>query len=153
MRKSHIILAAIAVVSFWMFPSCEKEGGNVTNISQPGGHSHNAGENCMNCHSSGGEGKGWFVAAGTVYNGSLSATYPNTVVNLYTQPNGGGDLKATLYGDSRGNFFTTAGIDFSAGLYPAVTGTTGITDYMTQPITQGACNSCHGVSQIHIWAE
>jgi len=53
---------------------------------------------------------------------------------------------ATISGDSYGNFFTTAGVDFSGGLYPVMTGTSGEYEAMYQPVTSGACNSCHGIS-------
>lgn len=152
MRKSYLILATLFAAFIIILPACEKEG-NETNISQAGRHSHNAGLNCMNCHHSGGEGEGWFVVAGTAYDSTITHTYPNTVLKLYTAPHGGGTLKATLYGDASGSFYTTENVDFSSGLYPAVTGTSGQTQYMTESISTGACNSCHGISQAHIWAQ
>ena len=151
MRKVNLVLITMAAAVAIIMTACDKEGGNRTNISQTGGRSHNTGRNCMDCHVSGGEGSGWFTAAGTVYDTAETATYSNTVVQLYTQPRGGGQLVATLYGDAKGNFYTTASIDFSNGLYPAVTGT-GRTNYMAVSITQGACNGCHGVSTLGIYA-
>ena len=101
----------------------------------------------MNCHYSGGRGDGWFNAAGTVYNSSDStSTYTNPVVQLYTAPDSLGNqtLVATINGDAKGNFYTTATINFGTGLYPVVTGTH--IRYMAATITEGACNGCHGVT-------
>lgn len=132
-----------------MVVSCGKEGGNNTNISKTGGtHSHNMGRNCMNCHVSGGEGDGWFTAAGTVYDTSGTTTYANAVVQLYTPPDSNGNqvLVATINGDAQGNFYTTQSINFGTdGLYPVVIGAHG-TKRMAVSIPQGACNGCHGVS-------
>jgi hypothetical protein len=152
--KKILALASVLLMLFMgVLTSCRKEseddegGCGATNISAAGEReSHNMGRNCMNCHVNGGNGEGCFTAAGTVYTaGNLSQTKANTVVKLYTAPNGGGTLKATINGDALGNFYTTNGIDFSGGLYPALTSGTR-TIYMSQPITQGACNGCHGAS-------
>ena len=146
MKAGGMILIAGAFVLMLIIQSCER-GGNETKISQAGGHSHNAGRNCMNCHVSGGEGSGWFTAAGTVYTADSSNTYTNPVVKLYTAPDSLGNqtLVATINGDASGNIYTTASIDYGAGLYPVVVGAHS-THYMAATITQGACNSCHGVS-------
>lgn len=145
-------ISVVALFSILMIAviaqSCNK---NETKISQANGRSHNAGRNCMDCHHSGGEGEGWFTAAGTAYNATDSGIYRNAVVQLYTQPTGRGTLVATIYGDASGNFYTTSAIDFSAGLYPVIVGSTG-TNYMHTLLTVGACNSCHGVSQTKIIA-
>ena len=132
--------------------ACEKEGGNKTNISQLNSKkSHNMGQNCMNCHKNGGEGEGWFLAAGTVYDSLKTTTYPNTTVKLFTGPNGTGTLKHTLQVDGLGNFYTTETIDFGSGLYPAVVGKNS-TKYMSSSTTNGQCNSCHGSSTDKIFA-
>ncbi len=131
--------------------SCNKEGGNSTKISSIGGtRSHNQGNNCMNCHKSGGEGDGWFNVAGTVYDSLKTSTYPNGTVRLYTGPGGTGTLKYTIYVDAKGNFYTTEAIDFGSGLYPSVQGSTA-THYMAATIGTGQCNSCHGVSTDKLW--
>lgn len=127
--------------------SCNK---NETKISQANGtHSHNMGRNCMGCHYSGGEGDGWFTVAGTAYSAVDSGLFKNPVMQLWTMPNGRGQIVSTVYGDANGNFYTTAATAFGTGLYPSVTGSTG-TRYMGTPITQGACNSCHGVTTTKI---
>jgi cytochrome c553 len=152
MKKTQIVLIAIVLFTLAMVQSCEK-GNNATRISQNGGHSHNAGRNCMGCHYSGGEGSGWFNVAGTVYDNTKTTSYPNTTVYLSTLPNGRGTIVDTLYGDGSGNFYTTASINFGTGLYPSVAGTNGGgVSHMSTSITTGACNSCHGVSTDKLWA-
>jgi len=131
--------------------SCNKEGENSTNISSTGGNkSHNQGKNCMTCHTSGGEGEGWFNVAGTVYDSLKTSTYPNGIVQLHTGPGGTGTLKYTIYVDAKGNFYTTEAIDFGSGLYPSIQGGTS-THYMSSTIGMGQCNSCHGVSTDKLW--
>ena len=149
--KTLIILTfSLLVISF---QSCQKEndGENETKISAAGtSRSHNAGRNCMDCHSQGGSGDGWFTVAGTAYNSAKTNIYPNVTVKLYTAINGTGTLKYTVQGDALGNFYTTQTIDFGSGLYPAVQGTAG-PKYMSTAITTGRCNSCHGVSTDKMW--
>ncbi len=147
MRKPGIIFVVCALSLMMIIQSCER-GSNRTNISQAGGtNSHKMGQNCMNCHVSGGEGTGWFTAAGTVYTLDSSSTYTNPVIQLYTAPDSLGNqtLVTTINGDARGNAFTTASIDYGSGLYPVVVGAHG-KKYMAASITQGTCNGCHGVT-------
>jgi cytochrome c553 len=154
MKKYRIFMLAIAFTGSIAFISSCKKDKNETNISQAGEtKSHNMGKNCFDCHKSGGSGKGWFTIAGTVYDSTQSSTYANAVVKLYTQQNGAGTLKATVYGDGNGNFFTTEAYDLSAGVYPSVMGTGGAVKYMMSSVTTGACNSCHGVSVGKLWAK
>ncbi len=124
------------------------------NSSTSGGNkSHNMGQNCMNCHNPGGSGKGVWQIGGTVYNQAGTVTVPNAVIKFYTGPNGTGTLKYTLNADSRGNLYSVGPVDFTGGLYPAVTGST-TTQYMSSSISSGACNSCHtGSSTARIWAQ
>ena len=143
----------LAVVIIFTSYSCKKEG-NETNISQHNqSNSHNIGRNCMDCHKSGGEGKGWFVVAGTAYtNAAGTSTLANSTVKIYSEKNGGGTLLATINGDALGNFFTTENINFGTGVYPSITGT-GAEKFMGSSITNGQCSSCHGGSQGKIWAQ
>ncbi len=136
-----------------IFSSCEKND-KATNISSAGGtKSHNSGDNCMNCHKSGGDGEGSFQVAGTAYDSTKTATYTNVIVKLFTQPGGAGTLRATINGDAKGNFFTTETIDFSGGVYPVVYGSTGNAKYMASSVSEGACNACHGSSTGKIWVK
>jgi mono/diheme cytochrome c family protein len=151
-----ILKIAISIALFSgiiSFSSCKKND-QATNISAAGDtESHNTGRNCMECHKSGGNGKGAFQAAGSVYDSTKTSTYSNVIVKLFTLENGGGTLRATINGDANGNFFTTEAIDFSGNLYPAVYGTSGNVKYMASSISSGACNSCHGSSTAKIWAK
>ena len=128
--------------------SSENEGGgeSSTGASTSGtSKSHNMGLNCMNCHKAGGSGEGIFTAAGTVYNSTATATFPNATIKFFTGPNGTGNLVYTMSGDNLGNFYTSQALNFAVGLYPAVQGTA-TTRYMSTSISTGQCNSCHGVS-------
>ena len=151
-NTSWIIFSLFGAVLMF---SCEKEDEyeNESKISYYNGtESHNMGQNCMNCHKQGGQGEGWFTAAGTVYDSALANVYPNATVKLYTGPNGSGQLKYTLEVDALGNFYTTNAIEFTGGLYPAVSGATS-TRFMSAAITSGPCNSCHGNSTNKIWTK
>lgn len=154
-----MMIAVMFSVMLLVFASCSKENeltsssegegttSGETLISKTGGtKSHNAGNNCMNCHVAGGGGEGAFVAAGTAYKSGSQSVYANAVITLTTQANGAGTVRATLYGDANGNFYTTAPINFTGGLYPSVKGTSGNVSYMQSSITSAACNSCHGSS-------
>jgi len=142
----------LAVGSFITFNSCEKKGGcDETNISEAGDdESHNMGQNCMQCHTSGGKGEGCFTVAGTAYNEALTSTLNTGTIELYSGPNGTGNLVTTVKIDSKGNFYTTASVSIN-GLYPAITGPTGQKQYMGSALSSGQCNSCHGVSTGKIW--
>jgi hypothetical protein len=137
-----------AVVLF----SCEKEGAcdeyNVSEIN--GDDSHNFGNNCIQCHQSGGEGEGCFNVAGSVKNNLLTAPATSGQVEFYTLPNGGGTLTYTVPIDSKGNFYSTEAMSVS-GLYPAIKNATG-TMYMSSTLSSGACNSCHGNSTGALYA-
>jgi hypothetical protein len=105
--------------------------------SSPQGSSHNFGRNCLQCHG--------FSAAGSVAKAS-GAGNTGTTVRLTTAPNGGGSVIATLRTDGTGNFYTSQSISYANGLYAEMTGAGGTTVAMKAAITNGGCNSCHGVS-------
>ena len=138
----HIIAFILILSGFGACNHLNQFGDNISSANSS--KSHNAGQNCMNCHKKGGEGDGWFSIAGTAYRPDL-ATAQNAVINLYTAPNGGGELKKIVSGDLLGNFYTTDIQAFGTGLYPSVT-YNGNTSYMSGSILHGACNSCHGIS-------
>lgn len=141
--KRHIlyfIMFGIAATSIF---SCGKTEPSVTLVSAPGlTTSHNPSVNCMNCHKAGGTAKSYFTTAGTIYDSFQNNVYPNTYVRFYTQPNGGGELKYTIRGDAKGNFYTTESMDFSDGLYVSVQGINAA-KHMSTPVYIGQCNSCH----------
>ncbi len=151
-----IISFGIIFLLIFIFTSCEKDesGEDRTMTSQHNDdESHKNGQDCMRCHKSGGDGEGWFVAAGSVYNSTKQTPYPNATVKLYTEANGTGTLVGSIEVDGKGNFYTTENIDFGNGLFVAVIGTDGKSKTMNTQITTGACNSCHGNSTDNIWVE
>jgi len=130
-----------------MLGSCKKSWAcHEDNISGAGDDdSHNKGMNCMQCHTASGDGEGCFNVAGTIYQTDLQNTVNSGKVELFTEPNGQGTLKYTIAIDSKGNFYTTANVDYT-GLYPKVTAPSGNSVSMGSALTSGACNSCHGQS-------
>ena len=151
--NSVLLYTFLLVSSMFIFQSCEKEdeGCDDDNISIAGDdESHNAGQNCMQCHYDGGEGEGCFVVAGTVYDSLQINTKSSGTIELYTEPNGQGQKVKTVAIDTKGNFFTTDIFNLE-GLYPVAVGTNGSKQYMGSALTSGQCNSCHGVSTNKIW--
>ena len=148
LRTSLVLVFSLLMI---VLLSCGKEGENEQKVSANGtSRSHHTGQDCMSCHSNGGSGEGWFTIAGSVYDNAKISAYANTTVNLSTGINGTGTLKYTIWGDASGNFYTTENIDFGSGLYVSVKGNAA-PKYMTTAITNGKCNSCHGVSTDKIW--
>lgn len=141
------LLGVALIGGFVLLSSCEKLlSCHESNISMAGkNNSHNKGQNCMQCHKAGGEGEGCFNVAGTIYQTNLQSTVNSGTVELYTEPNGQGNLKYTIEIDGKGNFYTTNKVDYT-GLYPKVTGPSGASIYMGSALSSGACNSCHGQS-------
>lgn len=139
------------IIILFAFQSCEDDENETKISSFTSSESHNTGQNCMNCHKEGGSGEGVFTTAGTVYQSNQTTTYPGATVKLYTEPDGGGTLIATIAADQRGNFYTTQSINFANGLYVQVEGLG--TKNMLTSITTGACNSCHGNQIDPIWTE
>lgn len=145
------ILLVFLTVAF-VFQSCEDEENETKISSYNSSESHNAGQNCMSCHTGGGSEEGVFTVAGTVYNNTLTSVFSGATVKLYSGSNGTGELIATIQVDENGNFYTTQAINFGTGLYATVEGNSA-TKNMISSLTTGACNSCHGVSVDRIWTE
>jgi len=152
MKQKTITLFALTLLLISM-QSCstEDEYGSIENSTTGSDESHNSGQNCMNCHKPGADEAPIWNVGGTIYNEALTNINPNATVKLYTGPSGTGTLKYTLQVDTKGNFYTSGDIDFAGGLYPLVVGATS-TKYMSSPITNGACNSCHtGIQTARVW--
>lgn len=149
MKTKTSLLFLVGLITI-LLNSCGSNNDNKNISKYLSERSHNMGMNCMDCHKDGGEGDGWFVVAGTVYDEQLVNTYPGATVKLYTGPDGTGTLVHTIEVDTKGNFHTTEDIDFGAGLYPVVVGNLETKD-MSSSISSGQCNSCHGVSTGKIW--
>lgn len=149
--KSSIFVFTLLATSIFMAGSCthsDRAGcrGETLVSEHKEDESHNNGRNCMDCHKSKGEGEGCFTVGGSVYDTSGINPKPGGNVLLFTGPNGTGDLVTTLQVDKVANFYTTKGIAFGNGLYPAVQSPDGKMRYMTTFITNGQCNGCHGVT-------
>jgi hypothetical protein len=161
--KQNIMIKAISTFSLLaycfipLFISCtsdDESGENEIKISQNfQNESHNNGLDCMTCHKPGGAGEGQFSVAGSVYDLTKTNDYPNAKIQLFTGPNGTGDLVKTIEVDGLGNFYTTEIIDLSVGLYPLVEGSSGNQQSMQSATTNGKCNSCHGVTIEKIWID
>lgn len=128
--------------------SGNNNGGNTGGVAIK---SHNAGQDCLSCHKSGGTGasKGIFTVAGTVYNNNGGAQTSATVA-IYTA--GTNNVQATLATDGLGNFWTTqtiaalvpaAGQTLVQGVKAVVQPMGGGSRAMLGVITNGSCNSCH----------
>lgn len=143
MKNRLLSILFVFLLAGFLFQSCEDDDES---------ESHNTGQNCMSCHTSGGSGHGVFTVAGSVYDNSKEFVLPNASIRLYTEVNGTGNLVTTLQSDKKGNFYTTETIDFGTGLYVLVEGKTA-TKHMISSLTTGACNSCHGLSVDRIWTE
>jgi hypothetical protein len=145
MRKviSILLIGFIAVLF-----ACENEEDDAEEVggqSTVSGTSHNTGKNCLSCHQ--------FTAAGSVYNKALSSGFPGALVKLTTQANGAGTVLGTFTVNKSGSFYSSSPINYGAGIYVGVTGSSGSTKYMSSVITTGACNSCHGSSTSKVWTE
>jgi hypothetical protein len=146
--KAGLGIIALCLILF----SCKKQ--DETNISDYNGtESHNMGKNCMDCHYKNGQGKGWFVVAGTVYDTIFpyNSPNPNATVFLYTQYGGKGTLAAKLKGDAKGNFYSTENVNFGSGLYPVVVSAKNNIKYMNAAITHGECSGCHNFDTFKIY--
>ena len=145
--KTPILI--FALLSF-LFISCEREGsGNCTetNISTANRSSHNRGEDCTKCHSSGNDGNGCFSICGSAFKSDKITPIQNAVMVLFTRENDLPKGKITNVSkpipfDKSGNFYTTETISF-AGKYPAII-SNGDTSMMGSALTSSAsCNKCH----------
>ena len=135
-----------ALLSF-LFISCEREGsGNCTetNISTANRSSHNRGEDCTKCHSSGNDGNGCFSICGSAFKSDKTTPIQNAVMVLFSKDENGNitDASKSIPIDKSGNFYTTETISF-AGKYPAII-SNGDTSIMGGALTSSAsCNTCH----------
>ncbi|HTA27756.1 MAG TPA: hypothetical protein VK809_08205 [Bacteroidia bacterium] len=155
MKRNIVIGLVISVFSVFLIQSCEESGCGKTEISSySSSESQKMTGDCMGCHSpNGGANEGCFRVGGTAFDSIPGdSAVQNSIVKLYTQPDGGGELVATLQVDKSGNFYSTSPISFANGLYAAIVSKTG-TRYMPSPAITGACNSCHGVINNKIWAD
>jgi len=113
--------------------------------------SHNNGQMCQTCHTSGGSGPYSWVVAGSVFQPDFTTPAPDGTVYFWSQTGGTGDLLATLEIDGKGNFFTTSSILPGTNVFPQVRSAQGGIQTMPVSAPNGMCNSCHGVTVNPIW--
>jgi cytochrome c553 len=145
MKRISIITLAFAIIaSAYIISSCTHtfDCGSETKVSTANGKSHNAGKDCLSCHTSGGQGEGCFSAGGTVYD-KTGVIAPTASILFYSAPNGGGTLKATIPVNTSGSFYSSQSM---VGYYPAVVSKAGVKTFMSTPIATGGggCALCHG---------
>lgn len=104
--------------------------------SQVGPSSHNAGQNCMNCHANGGGEAPRFLFGGTLYDGHGAAVSGAEV--RVVDHNG---TAYTVYTASNGNFYQTG----TALAVPAHAGARNAAGsaLMISGVSNGGCTSCH----------
>ena len=150
MRALSTLFTIIMLVVLSAGASCTRTSSAASNctavrISLPGiSQSHNNGSQCASCHIFQGVGPGCFTLAGSVYTANSIDPYTTGQVRLYTQQNAQGILKGTYYIDAKGNFYTTAKIDWGAGLYASMYDANGNAKHMQGITNDGNCNRCHG---------
>ncbi|WP_455375374.1 hypothetical protein [Kaarinaea lacus] len=104
------------------------------------------GTDCTTCHDG-------YTISGSVKDLGLENYYADATVYFYDEPNGAGRLVETLEVDGNGNFYTTQNVNFGVGLYPVIASADGVDlQHMTNSTLNGACNSCHGVTNIAIYS-
>ncbi|HTB31651.1 MAG TPA: hypothetical protein VK808_06475 [Bacteroidia bacterium] len=155
MKRKFVIGLVLAVFLAFVIESCKESGCSKSYVSSyTSSESKKMTGDCMGCHSpNGGAGAGCFRIGGTAYDSiPADSSVQNSVIKLFTQPDGGGELVVTLQVDQSGNFYTTSPVSFASGLYASITSKKGIR-YMPNPTVSGACNSCHGTINAKLWAD
>jgi hypothetical protein len=140
MRGARFVAGACAASLFvlWGCGGTGPAGVSGPSGSPAGGQasgSHNAGRDCLGCHS--------FGVAGTVYRDDGATPYAGARVRLVSPASAAERVDLTLTADASGNFFTNQRLSFGAGLSAQVTGTAGGQRTMGTPAPSGRCNSCH----------
>ena len=79
----------------------------------------------MNCHSGTENGHGYFAVAGTVYNSNFGSVLTNATVNLFSGPDGSGNLLRTIEVDFPGNFYDGKNDGLTITFYTIVISPTG----------------------------
>jgi len=106
---------------------------------------HNAGRNCLSCHTGGGAPR--WTLAGTLYD-SAAGTTPVAGATIVVTPSSGSEIR--LVTGSNGNFYTSAAI-----AYPATVRASLCPDDQTMPMavesSGAACNTCHAAgNRVHL---
>lgn len=141
----------VAVIAFVAIGAqgCKHGKCNSGPTSTAQGRSHNAGQDCMRCHLPDGAGEICWRIAGTIYDQNGQSPMAGASVRFFTGPQGTGNLQYSITSDANGNIHTSDDIAFGNGLFPAIVNGSD-TAFMTEPIHDGACNRCHGVSTARV---
>lgn len=152
-KKRSIICAIVVAIIFTQGCSHYDEIMKNGKESTADGTSHNPGRNCMQCHhdasNEASEENKWWYFAGTVFDKGTPAASSGHI-ELWTGPGRSGKLLYKASVDRSGNFYTARIFSFEGGFYPVFVSNTGALKEMTTKTTEGACNSCHGVSEPQI---
>jgi hypothetical protein len=103
--------------------------------AQPVATSHNAGRDCLGCHS--------FTVAGTAYKTDGATLAPAATVRLTSRPGAAEAVDLILTADGSGNFYTNTRVAFGSGLVASAAAAGGTARTMQAIVTSGACNNCH----------
>lgn len=118
-------------------PDAPSNSNCIPAASPPGDGHHNAGANCLGCHTGNGAPK--WTAAGTLYN--LAGTAPVAGATITLIDSSGKTL--TIVSATNGNFWTNAALQMPlrvrASKCPSAV-------FMSMEAPAGACNSCHSTS-------
>lgn len=142
----YLFVAFALIATTATFTNCKKwtQKNTDAEISKHGDdEGHKKGQNCMNCHYTEGEGDGAFSLGGSVYGNPGDG-----MVYLYTDWNLPPVDSVEI--DADGNVYTTEAIDFGDGYHVSVKSGSGAVKQMTDKITNGQCNLCHGVTTTQI---
>ena len=140
LRTTGLPLRVVTALSLTVLVGCGSSG--TRDPTSPGGRlptSHNAGRDCLGCHS--------FTLAGTVYQADGVTASPAALIHLTSAPGATAAVDLTLTADGSGSFYTNSRIDFGAGLVVTATAPGGTARTMSTPVTSGACNDCHTPGQ------
>jgi hypothetical protein len=107
---------------------------------------HNAGRNCMECHSAAGPGPRWY-AAGTVFvDGAGSAPRPGVTITIQDATGKRIDLVTAR----NGNFWTPEPLEYPLFTFASSCPSLQSMGPEVPASSLGACNSCHGSSVARI---
>ncbi|MES0489465.1 MAG: hypothetical protein ABUK01_05690 [Leptospirales bacterium] len=135
MTIKHILLQFRFIVGILIVTMCSSNCNNDPLESSANSSSHNAGENCRSCHSSGSK---LLTLAGTVYTTASSGTKAGGQ-GLTVKIKKNSKTLFTLDVDKSGNFYTDRDVNFS------VQASVSNGNAMSANISKGGCNKsgCH----------
>ena len=138
----QILILVISIIA----SNCDLNKNNSNSIMSTYGSidSHRAGEDCMECHKSGGDAGIVFSIAGTIYHTNSNIVFSNTSVTLFDDIDVNNIPLEIFEVDGKGNFYSNIPIDWQNGLFVSVSIANQV-KRMNGTIFDGSCNHCHGV--------